>query len=124
MSDKKEFLEGFEFADGKDRTGKEEQIEKAKELEGLLGIQDMNPYKTLNKNIFAENLGSMSVSQMTELAQRVGISGMEMSSKLSLKKALEKSFDIYLRQHNVSVAGPPTPVATDVSDEVKKLFEL
>ena len=124
MSDKKEFLEGFEFADGKDRTGKEEQIEKAKELEGLLGIQDMNPYKTLNKNIFAENLGSMSVSQMTELAQRVGISGIEMSSKLSLKKALEKSFDIYLRQHNVSVAGPPTPVATDVSDEVKKLFEL
>ena len=124
MSDKKEFLEGFEFADGKDRTGKEEQIEKAKELVGLLGIQDMNPYKTLNKNIFAENLGSMSVSQMTELAQRVGISGMEMSSKLSLKKALEKSFDIYLRQHNVSVAGPPTPVATDVSDEVKKLFEL
>lgn len=124
MSDKKEFLEGFEFADGKDRAGKEEQIEKAKELESLLGIQDMNPYKTLNKSIFAENLGSMSVSQMTELAQRVGISGMEMSSKLSLKKALEKSFDIYLRQHNVSVAGPPTPVATEISDEVRKLFEL
>lgn len=124
MSDKKEFLEEFQFADGKDRTDKENQVEKAKELESLLGIQDMNPYKTLNKNIFAENLGSMSISQMTELAQRVGISGMEMSSKQSLKKSLEKSFDIYLRQHNVSVAGPPTPVATDVSDEVKKLFEL
>lgn len=124
MSDKKEFLEEFQFADGKDRTDKENQVEKAKELESLLGIQDMNPYKTLNKNIFAENLGSMSISQMTELAQRVGISGMEMSTKTSLKKALEKSFDIYLRQHNVSVAGPPTPVATDVSDEVKKLFEL
>ena len=124
MSDKKEFLEEFQFADGKDRTDKENQVEKAKELESLLGIQDMNPYKTLNKNIFAENLGSMSIYQMTELAQRVGISGMEMSSKQSLKKSLEKSFDIYLRQHNVSVAGPPTPVATDVSDEVKKLFEL
>ena len=124
MSDKKEFLEEFQFADGKDRTDKENQVEKAKELESLLGIQDMNPYKTLNKNIFAENLGSMSISQMTELAQRVGISGMEMSTKTSLKKALEKSFDIYLRQHNVSVAGPPTPVANDVSDEVKKLFEL
>ena len=124
MSDKKEFLEEFQLADGKDRTEKENQISKAKELESLLGIQDMNPYKTLNKNIFAENLGSMSISQMTELAQRVGISGMEMSSKLSLKKALEKSFDIYLRQHNVSVAGPPTPVTEEVSDEVKKLFEL
>jgi hypothetical protein len=78
MSDKKEFLEEFQFADGKDRTNKENQISKAKEL----------------------------------------------SSKPSLKKALEKSFDIYLRQHNVSVAGPPTPVADDVSDEVKKLFEL
>jgi len=124
MSDKKEFLEDFQLADGKDRTEKENQISKAKELESLLGIQDMNPYKTLNKSIFAENLGSMSISQMTELAQRVGISGMEMSSKSSLKKALEKSFDIYLRQHNVSVAGPPTPVTEDVSDEVKKLFEL
>jgi hypothetical protein len=124
MSDKKEFLEEFQLADGKDRTEKENQISKAKELESLLGIQDMNPYKTLNKSIFAENLGSMSISQMTELAQRVGISGMEMSSKPSLKKALEKSFDIYLRQHNVSVAGPPTPVTEEVSDEVKKLFEL
>jgi len=124
MSDKKELLEEFQFADGKDRTSKENQINRAKELESLLGIQDMNPYRTLNKKIFAENLGSMSISQMTELAQRVGISGMEMSSRPSLKKALVKSFDIYLRQHNVSVAGPPTPVAENVSDEVKKLFEL
>tara|TARA_R110001606_G_C15257818_1_gene638123 strand:+ start:296 stop:670 length:375 start_codon:yes stop_codon:yes gene_type:complete len=124
MSDKKELLEEFQFADGKDRANKENQINRAKELESLLGIQDMNPYRTLNKKIFAENLGSMSISQMTELAQRVGISGMEMSSRPSLKKALVKSFDIYLRQHNVSVAGPPTPVAENVSDEVKKLFEL
>ena len=91
MSDKKELLEEFQFADGKDRTSKENQINRAKELESLLGIQDMNPYRTLNKKIFAENLGSMSISQMTELAQRVGISGMEMSSRPSLKKALVKS---------------------------------
>ena len=124
MASKKEFLEEFSLVDGKDYNDKEDKIEKAKQLEDLLGIKDMNPYRTLDKNIFAENLGSMSISKMTELAQRVGISGTEMSSKPSLKKALEKSFDIYLRQHNVSVAGPPTPVVTKVDDEVKKLFEL
>ena len=124
MANEKEFLEEFNVVDGKDYDDKGTQIEKAKQLEDLLGIKDMNPYKTLDKNIFAENLGSMSISNMTELAQRVGISGTEMSSKPSLKQALEKSFDIYLRQHNVSVAGPPTPVITKVDDEVKKLFEL
>jgi hypothetical protein len=119
-----ENLQGFHFADGKNHGDKGERIEKARELEDLLGIKDMNPYKTLNKEIFAETLASMSISQMTELAQRVGISGMEMGSKPSLKKALEKSFDIYLRQHNVSVAGSPKPVISTEDPEVKKLFEL
>jgi len=123
MEDKQN-LEGFHFADGKDHADKEDRISKAKELEDLLGIKDMNPYKTLNKEIFAEALGSMSISEMTELAQRVGISGMEMSSKNSLRKALEKSFDIYLRQHDVSVAGAPKPVVDTNDPEVKKLFEL
>lgn len=124
MSDKKEFLEEFQLADGKDHTAKDDQIREAKELESLLGIQDMNPYRTLDKEIFAENLSSMPISQMTELAQRVGISGMEMASKLSLKKALEKSFDIYTRKHNVSVAGAPKPVLSAEDPEIKKLFEL
>jgi len=119
----KENLEGFHFADGKDHS-KEDRIEEAKQLEDLLGIKDMNPYKTLDREIFAETLASMSISQMTELAQRVGISGMEMSSRNSLKNALEKSFDIYIRQHNVSVAGAPKPVLDNNDPDLKKLFEL
>lgn len=124
MATKKEFLEDFQLTDGKDHDSRSEMIEKARQLEDLLGIKDMNPYKTLNKEVFEDNLSSMSISQMTELAQRVGISGMEMSSKNSLKNSLKKSFEIYLRQHNVSVAGPPKPAISTEDPEVRKLFEL
>jgi hypothetical protein len=121
MAKKKKSLKDFKVTDGKNR---DEMVQKARQLEDLLGIKDMNPYKTLNEQVFEDNLSSMSIAQMTELAQRVGISGMEMSSKNTLKNSLRDSFKIYLRQHNVSVAGPPTPVISTQDPEIKKLFEL
>ena len=73
MANKKEFLEEFNVIDGKERSEREDKIQKTKELEDLLGIKDVNPYGTNNKDVFASNLGSMSIGEMTTLAQRVGL---------------------------------------------------
>ena len=127
MADKKEFLEEFNVVDGKERSELEEKISKARELEDLLGIKDVNPYGTNNKDVFASNLGSMSVGEMTTLAQRVGLPASSIDTPALLKKNLLKSFDIYVQQNNVTVAGTAEPVVDPKAedyDEVKKLFEL
>ena len=104
----------FEEADGKDRTEKEKQIDKAKELEELLGVKDANPYRTLNRAIFKENLNSMSVADMTTLATRVGIQ--PSGGRNQLKAALIKSFDFYAQKHDVTVAAPARPIQLDKND--------
>ena len=127
MASNKEFLEEFNVVDGKERSDREDKIEKAKDLEDLLGIKDVNPYGTNNKDVFSSNLGSMSVADMTTLAQRVGLPASSIDSPSVLKKNLMKSFDIYVQQNNVTVAGRAEPVIDPKAenyDEVKKLFEL
>lgn len=127
MANKKEFLEEFNVVDGKERSELEDKIEKTKQLEDLLGIKDVNPYGTNNKDVFASNLGSMSIGEMTTLAQRVGLPASSIDTPSLLKKNLLKSFDIYVQQNNVTVAGQAQPAIDPKAenyDEVKKLFEL
>jgi len=127
MGNKKEFLEEFNVVDGKERSELEDKIEKTKQLEDLLGIKDVNPYGTNNKDVFASNLGSMSIGEMTTLAQRVGLPASSIDTPSLLKKSLLKSFDIYVQQNNVTVAGQAQPAIDPKAenyDEVKKLFEL
>lgn len=127
MANDKKFLEEFNVIDGKERSEKENKIEKTKNLEDLLGIKDINPYGTNNKDVFSSNLGSMSVADMTTLAQRVGLPASSIDNPSVLKKNLIKSFDIYVQQNNVTVAGRAEPVIdpkADNYDEVKRLFEL
>jgi hypothetical protein len=115
---KKEITDGnqidmskFDEVDGKDRNSKQAQIEKAKELEDLLGIKDANPYRTLNRDIFKENLSGMSVAEMTTLASRVGIQ--PSGGKNQLRGALIKSFDFYTQKHDVTVGTPARPIELD-----------
>lgn len=105
----------LEEADGKDRNSKKEQIKKAKELEELLGVKDANPYRTLNRDIFKENLASMSIADMTTLATRVGIQ--PSGGRNQLKGALLKSFDFYAQKHDVTVAAPAQPIQLDKNAE-------
>lgn len=107
-------FEEFEEIDGKDRNSKQKQIEKAKELEELLGIKEANPYRTLNRDIFKENLSGMSVADMTTLATRVGIQ--PSGGRNQLKAALIKSFDFYAQKHNVTVGTPARPIQLDKND--------
>jgi predicted subunit of tRNA(5-methylaminomethyl-2-thiouridylate) methyltransferase len=115
-------LEEFDVVDGKHRDDKEMQIAQARELEDLLGIREMNPYKTLNREIFEENLESMSISDMTELATHVGVTPTLNSREL--KKALKSSFQTYARKHNVTVPSQSKPIINKNSPNYKKNMKL
>ena len=127
LENQKKSLEEFHVTDGKERDAKEERIQAARDLENLLGIKDMNPYGTNNKDVFASSLGEMSIAEMTTLASRVGLPASATENKTMLKNKLLQSFDIFVQQHNVTVAGQAQPVISPDDpnyNEVKKLFEL
>lgn len=113
--------------DGKDRDAKDKKMAEIKELEELLGIKDANPYRTLNKDIFEDNLQTMSISEMTALAMRVGVQ--PSGGRNQLRNALRKSFDFYVRKHDVTVAAPARPIQLDKNspnykEAVRLLTEL
>ena len=119
----KESLEEFDVTDGKSRDAKAESIKKTRELEDLLGIKQCNPYQTLSKDVFADRLANASVAELTDLATRVGVTPAK-HAKL-LRKDLQKSFDIFVTQHNVTVAGHAEPILDPSSpdyDSAVKLF--
>jgi len=55
------------------QTNTDEFRQKAKELEIMLGINEINPFGTNELDIFQENLKEMNYADMKKLAQRVGI---------------------------------------------------
>jgi len=117
-------MEEFTVADGKQRDDKEEQIKQVKELEDLLGIEQMNPFKTLDKDIFQQNLSSMSVSDISNMCQNVGLNPPPYVNQM--KKALSTAFDLYARKHNVTVQGQAKPIIDKSSpdyDSVVRLFK-
>ena len=119
----KESLEEFDVTDGKAREEKKSAIELTRELEDLLGIKQCNPYETLSKDVFADRLANASVAELTDLATRVGVTPAKHINVL--KKDLQKSFDIFVTQHNVSVAGHAQPILDPSSpdyDSAVKLF--
>jgi|14BtaG_2_1085337.scaffolds.fasta_scaffold06742_5 hypothetical protein len=117
-------MEEFIVADGKQREKKEEEIKQVKELEDLLGIEQMNPFKTLDKDIFEQNLSSMSVSDISNMCQNVGLNPPPYVNQM--KKALSTAFDLYARKHNVTVQGQAKPIIDKSSpdyDSVVRLFK-
>lgn len=122
----KKNLDQFDFIDGKSREDKDKEIKKIKELEDLLGFKDMNPYGTLNKEVFAVKLDTMSLSDMYDLAGKVGIPASSANHRSILKKNLLKSFDFYAQKHNVTVQGQAKPIFDKNSpnyDSVVRLFK-
>ena len=118
----KKHLEEFDVTDGKDRSKKEEQIEKVKELEELLGMPQMNPYGTLHRDIFKQRVDASSASELTDLAARVGVPR-ERNMNL-LRKSLMKSFDFYVQKHNVTVQGSAKPILDPSSPDYESTVRL
>tara|TARA_B100001179_G_C18569074_1_gene394223 strand:+ start:108 stop:488 length:381 start_codon:yes stop_codon:yes gene_type:complete len=119
--DEESFKE-FDVTDGKARDVKAEAVKKTRELEELLGIPQCNPYQTLSQDVFAERLENASVSELTDLAVRVGVTPAK-HAKL-LRKDLQKSFNIFVNQHNVSLVGEARPVIDPSSPEYDSAVKL
>lgn len=118
----KKHLEDFDVTDGKERDKKQEALEEVKELEELLGMPQMNPYGTLNRDIFRQKLESSSASELTDLAARVGVPR-ERNMNL-LRKSLLQSFDFYAQKHNVTVQGNAKPIIDPSSPDYEKTVKL
>ena len=118
----KKHLEEFDVTDGKERDKKQEALEEVKELEELLGMPQMNPYGTLNRDIFRQKLESSSASELTDLAARVGVPR-ERNMNL-LRKSLLQSFDFYAQKHNVTVQGNAKPIIDPSSPDYEKTVKL
>jgi len=84
-------LDELSYADGK----KEDKIKRAKELEELVGLNQVNPYGTAIASVFDDKLKEMSLVDMQELAVKVGV--FPSGTKTSLKSKLQKSFREYQR---------------------------
>ncbi len=87
-------------------NGKEYDKEKILELEKILGVQDVNPFKTTDASIFEDRLAKMNYADMQSLAMRVGLS--PYLQKPHLKKALLKEF----RHYNLNATGKLLPLTT------------
>ena len=65
-------------------------VEKVRELEALLGVNQMNIFRTNNVEVFKENLSEMTTTDLQTLAANVGI--FPGGNKMALKNRLVKEF--------------------------------
>lgn len=115
-------VEEFEVTDGKVRTDK--VLDELRELESLFGIKESNPYGTMNRQIFAEKIADMTITDMQNLAMRVGVPPSRNGGEL--KRLLKNSFDSFVKRHDYGVSSPSRPVIDPSSpnyDSAVKLFK-
>lgn len=91
-------------------NGKDEQIQRAKELEELVGMKTINPYGTTIASEFDNQLNDMSLVDLQELAVRVGV--FPSGNKTTLKSKLQKGF----RDYNRSSMVIPSPREINIPD--------
>ena len=77
-------LDNLRVADGKT------DIEKIKSLEGLLGVQQTNPFRTTSEAILQERMREMTLTDLQSFAVRLGM--MPSGNKLSLKTKITRAF--------------------------------
>jgi hypothetical protein len=76
---------------GKNYDNFDESVAKAKELEKVLGIPKMNPFKTTDARILDERMASMNLTDLQKLAVKAGVfpSGNPTVLRNKLRKALK-----------------------------------
>jgi hypothetical protein len=84
----------------------EDQVSKARELEDILGIAKINPFKTNDKNVFNEMLQDMNLTDLQAFAVKVGV--FPAGNKTVLKNKIKRAFDSSLYgKGSVQVMGEP-----------------
>lgn len=89
-------------------TGKsyEDQVTRARELEEILGIPKISPFRTNDKNVFSEMIKEMNLTDLQSFAVKVGV--FPSGNKTVLRNKIKRAFDQSLvGQGSVQVMGKP-----------------
>ena len=103
ISNAKDKLGSLQQTNGKSY---EDQVSRAKELEGILGIPKINPFKTNDKRIFKEMIQDMNLTDLQAFAVKVGV--FPSGNKTVLRNKIKKAFDSSLYgKGSVQLMGEP-----------------
>ena len=100
---KKVSLDSLQQTNGKTY---EDQVAKARELEDILGIAKINPFKTNDKRVFKEMLEDMNLTDLQAFAVKVGV--FPAGNKTVLRNKIKRAFESSLHgKGSVQVMGEP-----------------
>lgn len=100
---KKVSLDSLQQTNGKTY---EDQVAKARELEDILGIAKINPFKTNDKRVFADMLEDMNLTDLQAFAVKVGV--FPAGNKTVLRNKIKRAFESSLHgKGSVQIMGEP-----------------
>jgi len=100
---KKSNLDSLQQTNGKSY---EDQVARARELEDILGVAKINPFKTNDKRIFEEMIQEMNLTDLQSFAVKVGV--FPSGNKTVLRNKIKRAFDSSLHgKGSVQVIGEP-----------------
>ena len=117
-SDKK--LEELTVADGKDNDPKE--LGEIKDLEDLLGVKQVNPFRTTSEATLTERMSEMNLSDLQAFAVRIGI--LPSGNRLALKNKIQKAFKSHAGAgagYNIGYQQPLVDPSSDAAQEILKI---
>lgn len=100
---KKVSLDSLQQTNGKSY---EDQVAQARELEDILGIAKINPFKTNDKRVFKEMLEEMNLTDLQAFAVKVGV--FPAGNKTVLRNKIKRAFESSLHgKGSVQIMGEP-----------------
>lgn len=103
VAKKKVSLDNLQQTNGKSY---EDQVSRARELEDILGVAKINPFKTNDKRVFAEMLQDMNLTDLQSFAVKVGV--FPSGNKTVLKNKIKRAFESSLHgKGSVQIMGEP-----------------
>ena len=100
---KKVSLDNLQQTNGKSY---EDQVARARELEDILGVAQINPFKTNDKRVFAEMLQDMNLTDLQSFAVKVGV--FPSGNKTVLRNKIKRAFESSLHgKGSVQIMGEP-----------------
>jgi len=114
-AEKQSNLDGLNLADGK------LEVEKVRELEELLGVDQMNIFRTNDIEVFRENLAEMTLTDLQTLAAEAGV--FPGGNKMALKTRLAKEF-ISQTKGNRYAVGAQKPIVSPDDPRFEKIQKL
>ena len=113
---KKQELETMQVADGKT------DVEEIRNLEKIMGVHQVNPFKTNTLEVFEENIAGMNLTDMQRLAVKAGL--LPSGNRTTLKNKLLKEFKARTQGGQGNSVMVTKPIVDPESPQGKKLAAL